>query len=426
MSLLQKIAMQSAVSQAALLLAEERSLTHASTLAQPAAEDIPRKPNAKGYVHTRHVLSSPSTCISSSSSEGRSSGEHSEPSSSSQSTSSCHSRKRIDIRTVNPKHAKRLEKSRRYQEISRNVCALSAEINDDQLQSLLFSQQGAKRFPKTAAIFRQSVAASAAANAVKHMVEDMPPKAAHKQAIIGKLRGQMTAREFQDFFTSISDRYARKALQVARKQLEAKAAGEDPVKQDILSQKYQSDVEREKISVLESRITASVVREHLGAKSGSNAAFWFGTFDSFHKWFRTTAHPNIFAQMVAEAGGYEQLAVQSKGSKWVEENTEAYLCQGRCVTPGSKEVCHHNYKPRNRKTVGKILREQEVIFRCITKTVPCKWHDNWDRWKEELKREEAKEGSNRNAVKLKRLKEKLRKCLKHDAQYQVQRRSCAY
>lgn len=419
MSFLSVLASQNTVSRQALDLAARRNKPGMSVMYVPPIgnrELLGPAPDSKPHAALQPIMLA-SASISSSSSEGVGSTVYSLQ-------KGQHSRQRIDETAVSADHAKRLAKSRKYQENARNASELALNLNDDQLQCLLMSSQGTKLFPKTSAIFQQSAAQAAAANAVKTMVATLPPKSAHKQAIVGKLRGAMTGKEFNAFFDSISARYARKAAQATRAAQQTVQEGGKLKKPDIFSQQVMVGAEREKITPFESRITASVVKENLGAKSGSNAAFWFGSLDSFHKWFRTTAHVELFAQMVEESGGLDHLLVKMNGGKWVTENGKAYECKGQCVAPGSNDVCHHNYVPRSRPTVTKILKDEDVIFRCITKTVPCKWHDNWDRWKAELVREEAKTAEQRVDEKIKRLKEKIRKCIKHDVQYKVQRRSC--
>jgi len=420
MSFLSNIASLPAVSKSALLSAADRNRRQVITAGIIAkreegvissAQKVSQKTDAylQGFFSSSSVASSSEGSVSSVSS----------------SKTGPYSRQRIDLSAVDPEHAKRLQKSRKYQETLRSRSTLSKEVTDEQLQQLLMSKQGQQRFPKTAAIFQQSKAQAAAATAAKAMVESMPKRAAHKQAIVGKLRGPMTAQDFHASFPSVSSRYARKAAAAVRAADEATAAGIQPKKKDIFTQPMMDGVEREKISPLERRTTASIVKENLGAKSGSNAAFWFGKLDSFHEWFRTTGHPLIFEQMVGDAGGIEQLGKQYKFGKWFQQNAEAYICQGACVEEGSGEVCHHNYAPRSRPTVANILKEEEVLFRCITKTVPCKWHDNYERWKAELTRLESSTGK-RNHEKIHRLREKLKKCVKHEAQYNVQRRFSLY
>lgn len=336
---------------------------------------------------------------------------------------STHSRQRIDETRVDPQHAKRLEKSRKYQANKRAGRALAAEVDDEGLEQLLLSKEGRERFPKVSAAFAQNQAQAAAAQAVKSMVESLPKKSAHKQAIVGKLRGLMTAKQVHDFFQNVSDRYARKAAAAVRKVEEDLKAGRKPEKQDIFTQEVMTDARRDKVTLMEKRITADYVKEHLGAKSGSNAAFWYGNLDSFHDWYRTDAHPNIYKRLCSESGGWRKLVENMNGGKWVTDNAQAMLCEGKCVQQGSSDVCHHFYRPRSRPTVASILREQEVFFRCVSKTVPCKWHDNWEKWKKELTRlEQQVEKDAKTAKKIRKLKNKVAKCQRHDDQYQVQRR----
>ena len=417
MSFLASLAAQSTINQLAVQSAVARSqssipLASRATLFSQRASS--RVPEVSKSAHAPPHMLSPSSA-SEFSSEG-------EPGRALSAHSGHHSRKRIDETLLDVRHRKALEKSRRYQEKMRASKNLDG-LTDDQLLGLLLSKPGKEQFPQVSALVQQGQAEAAAAKAVQDIVQDFPKRSATKQAFVGKLRGKMTSKQFQEIFTSISDRYARKAAKAVRDVDATLQEGGTLKKPDIFSQQVMANAERQKITPMEKRITASVVKENLAGKSGSNAAFWFGSLDSFHAWFRTTAHPQIYAQMVEESGGFEQLAQIMQGGKWMEQNSAAYLCKGACVKPGSTDVCHHNYVPRNRKTVGKILKDEDVLFRCITKTVPCKWHDNWDKWKAELLREEALTEDKRSLIKIKNLREKIKKCERHDEQYKVQRRS---
>jgi len=337
-----------------------------------------------------------------------------------------HSRVRVDEMKVSPKHAKKLLKSRKYQAKKRLVTELiSAGVTDQHLQEMILSKEGQEKFPETSALIRENKCQASAAKAIQAVVKQLPKKSAHKKAIVGKLRGRMTAKEWQHFFTNISDRYARKAAQATKAMEASQARGEKLKQVDIFSHQVVSDAKREGIDEFEKRIITSHVMENLSAKSGSNALFWYGNLDSFWKWYRTEAHPNIYKQMCEEAGGWKQLVMKMGGGQWVTQNTAAYLCQGRCVPKAGEEVCPHFYKPRNPATVRKIFKEKDLHFRSITKTVPCQWHDNWEKWKKQLAREKAKPDHKRNGKKIRKLQSKVEKCKRHDAQFQVQRGSLA-
>jgi len=332
-----------------------------------------------------------------------------------------HSRVRMDEAKVSPKHAKRLLKSRKYQARKRLATDLaSAGVTDEQLQEMILSKEGQEKFPATSALIRQNQSQAAAAKAIKSVVQKLPKRSAHKKAIVGKLRGQMTAQEWHNFFTNISDGYARKAAAAVKAMEAAQARGEKLSQIDIFTQKVMTDVKREHIDEFEKRIITSHVMENLSGKSGSNALFWYGNLDSFWKWYRTEAHPNIFKQMCEESGGWKQLVAKMGGGQWVTQNTAAYLCQGRCVKKNSEEVCTHYYKPRNPATVRKVFKDKQLHFRSITKTVPCQWHDNWQKWEKQLKRLKAK-GDPRYKTKIRKLQSKVDKCKRHDDQFQVQR-----
>jgi hypothetical protein len=204
---------------------------------------------------------------------------------------------------------------------------------------------------------------------------------------------------------------------VQRKVEAARKDGGKAERIDIFAQRRTTDDAREAISPLEKKTTVKIVLENMGAKSGRDTLYWYGTLDSFHDSYRNEFFPNIYKQMVAEAGTISNLLYALHGTEWATANAEAYVCGGNC---GS--TCHHFYKPRNWKTVQKILKEEGVKFRCITKTVPCRWHDNWERWKSELRREQAKPEGKQNLKQIQRLKAKLVRCQRHDDQYQAQRR----
>jgi len=155
----------------------------------------------------------------------------------------------------------------------------------------------------------------------------------------------------------------------------------------------------------------------MGHKSGRETLYWYGNLDSFHTNYRDTLFKTIFEQMVLSAGSVEALVVQLKATKWVSTNAAAYTCGGKCGPE-----CRHFYQPRTRKTFNKILADQKVSFMCITKTVPCKWHDNYEKWCAELTRELAKTGAARKPRKILELKQNKSKCELHFRQYETQRR----
>ena len=330
--------------------------------------------------------------------------------------SSSHSRSRIDDSTVSPQHAKRLKKSRDYQQRKRIADAVASVCTDEELHEMLLSKQGKDRFSKTAAMLQTNKTEVEAAQAVKQLVSELPSQSSHKQAIVAKLRGKMTKKYFHSWFSNVSERYGRRAEQIARRLDEQRSGGDKETRIDIFSQTRIDHENREGITDRERRITGKVILENMGAKSGRDTLYWYGTLDSFHDQYKTTFFPNIYAQMVSDAGSVERLVADMKAGKWVVQNAQAYICQGRCGT-----ACHHFYQPRSRPTLNKMLKDSDISFRCITKTVPCHWHDNWDRWKAELAREEAKK-ENRNLKLIQKLKIRCQRAQKHDDCYQVQRR----
>jgi len=340
--------------------------------------------------------------------------------------SSNHSRARIDESTVSPSHAKRLKKSRQYQQRKRTAEAVAAVCTDEELQEMLLSKQGQDRFSKTASMLRGGADNIAsinvelqAAKAVQELVAELPAKSTHKQAIVAKLRGKFdTKKEFHLWFKNISTRYGRRAEHIAKRLDQERSTGDTEARIDIFSQVRIDHETRDAITERERRITGKVILENMGAKSGRDTLYWYGTLDSFYENYRSTTFPNIYAQMVSDAGSIERLVADMKGGKWVVQNAQAYICKGRCST-----ACRHFYQPRTRPTLNKMLADSDISFRCITKTVPCHWHDNWDRWKAELAREEAKqEGENRDLKLIQKLKVRVARAKKHDDCYQVQRR----
>eukprot|EP00808_Paulinella_micropora_P007343 g34346.t1 len=310
---------------------------------------------------------------------------------------------RMDLTSVDPKHRKRLEKRH---------CRM------------LLSSAGERMYPETSALLRKNKAQAAAASAIKEVLQEMPARAAHKQAIVGKLRGRMTTQEWNDYFKCVSRAYANKAAKVEKQLAERKAKG-DVVPIDIFAQNRTRDEQREGISQLEKLTTKKlkVILEMIGAKSGRTTLYWYGTLDSFHDNYRDKAFPTIFEQMVIASGSVEKLVVLDlRGTQWVTDNSAAYICGGKCSAG-----CQHFYKPRTRKTLTKLLADEKVSFRCITKTVPCKWHNNYDKWKLERDRELdklAKNPKKRDLInkKLQTLNENIRKCERHFRQYETQRR----
>ena len=162
-----------------------------------------------------------------------------------------------------------LKKSREYQARKLSAAVVEAEFpSDEELQAMLLSEQGRQKFPKTSALLETNKAQAAAASAIGKIVAELQARFAHKQTIIGKLRGKISVKEFQSFFTSFSERYARKALAVQKKVLEGRAKGEKPDKVDIFEQKRTTDESREAFSQWEKKASARIVLENISAKSG--------------------------------------------------------------------------------------------------------------------------------------------------------------
>eukprot|EP00808_Paulinella_micropora_P011059 g58606.t1 len=99
---------------------------------------------------------------------------------------------------------------------------------------------GERKYPETSALLRKNKAQAAAANAIKEVLQERPARGAHKQAIVGKLRGRMTTQEWNDYFTCVSRAYANKAAKVEKQLAERKAKG-DVVPIDIFAQKQTRD-----------------------------------------------------------------------------------------------------------------------------------------------------------------------------------------
>eukprot|EP00808_Paulinella_micropora_P021250 g58276.t1 len=245
---------------------------------------------------------------------------------------------------------------------------------------MLLSVEGEKMFPETSALLRGNKAQAAAANAIKDVLQDMPARAAHKQKIVGKLRGRMNSQEFNDFFDCVSRKYAERAARVERSLLRT-------------LQKV-----REGISELEQRVTKKVILEKMGAKSGRETLYWYGTLDSFYKSYTDDIFKTIFKEMVISAGSVEALIVQLSATNWVSENAYAYTCGGMCGAD-----CRHFYKPRTRKTLNKILADVKVSFRLRSLRL-------------NLGRKPRKD--NKRVLKLQQLVEK---CDRHFRQYETQR-----
>eukprot|EP00808_Paulinella_micropora_P014067 g17243.t1 len=279
--------------------------------------------------------------------------------------SSSHSRSRIDESTVSPQHAKRLKKSRDFQQRKRIADAVASVCTDEELHEMLLSKQGQDRFSKTAAMLQANKTEVEAAQAVKQLVSELPAKSTHKQTIVAncKLRGKMTKKYFHTWFRSVSERYGRRAEQIAKLLDEQRAAYDKEARIDIFSQ---------------------------GAPHN-------GTLNSFHDQYKITFPPKIYAQMVSDAGSVERLVADMKAGNLSSLLSAAFP-----------------------STLNKMLKDSDISFRCITKTVPYHWHDNWDRWKAELSREEAKT-ENRNLQLKQKLKIRCQRAKKHDDCYQVQR-----
>eukprot|EP00808_Paulinella_micropora_P032142 g51410.t1 len=155
--------------------------------------------------------------------------------------SSSHSRSRIDESTVSPQHAKRLKKSRDFQQRKRIADAVASVCTDEELHEMLLSKQGQDRFSKTAPMLQANKTEVEAAQAVKQLVSELPAKSTHKQTIVAncKLRGKMTKKYFHTWFRSVSERYGRRAEQIAKRLDEQRAAYDKEARIDIFSQLIQ-------------------------------------------------------------------------------------------------------------------------------------------------------------------------------------------
>lgn len=305
-------------------------------------------------------------------------------------------RPRIDLAGHSPADRRHRERRREYYSEQKFAEKLRG-IKDKDLLRFLRSPTAGRLFPETQRALTQVQGQAAAVAALDSALLAMPSRAPHRSALVGKIRQQLTWKEFDAVFSTVSRKYAERAKRALQKK---QAEGVTT----LWDQRY-AGVKREKVSPLELKITLSTLEDNVGQKSGSLARYWYGDKGSFEQWYRTTGFPLIVQGMVTATGSTLSLQVELGQSKWLTQNLQAFTrdiktCDGTCQTApvsssapssssssssSSTQVCRHVYQPRSHNTLMRLLDSNKFRLTYVRKVVPCPHHANYDSYIADLK-----------------------------------------